>query len=118
MFGGKDKAPRGWRADTGRAGRQPVAGCKYIVTPHDGRAPFTIFVSGRVQWALLALKDAAQEGCTPINQPAPRWSAYVHLLRGRGLPIETVTERHGGQFPGTHARYVLHATLQEVGKNG
>lgn len=68
-------------------------------------------VSGRVAWALKCLIAAGANGCTPIDHPGPRWSAYVHNLRGLGLDIETVHEAHGGPFKGTHARYVLRSTV-------
>jgi hypothetical protein len=28
-----------------------------------------------------------------------------------GVPIDTIHEKHEGEFPGTHARYVLRATV-------
>jgi hypothetical protein len=62
---------------------------------------------GRDAWTLTELVRCGEKGCTPINNPAPRWSAYVHNLRKAGLRIETITEPHGGPFAGTHARYVL-----------
>jgi hypothetical protein len=67
---------------------------------------------GRNAWALLELQRVGDAGCTPITHPGPRWSGYVHKLRKRGLRIETVTERHGGPFPGHHARYVLRSKIQ------
>lgn len=70
---------------------------------------FNITVSGRDRWALEQLIEAGTKGCTPINNPAPRWSGYVHNLRKYGVPIETVTEAHEGPFSGTHARYLLRA---------
>lgn len=69
---------------------------------------------GRVAWALRALIEAGERGCTPIDTPGPRWSAYVFRLRREGLDIETITETHGGPFPGSHARYVLKAPLRIV----
>ncbi len=90
-----------------------------------GAAPFTIvqesgearniIVSGRDRWALEALVLAGEIGCTPINTPGPRWSGYVHNLRNLGVPIETITERHDGPFAGTHARYVLRASVARSG---
>ncbi len=66
----------------------------------------------RLAWALEQLIDAGPRGCTPIDRPAPRWSAYVHRLRHEfGLAVETVTERHGGAFPGSHARYRLRSDV-------
>ena len=73
-------------------------------------------VAGRDRWALEALIAAGGDGCTPIDTPGPRWSGYVHNLRNLGVPIETVTEAHGGPFKGTHARYVLRAlVVRKVG---
>lgn len=89
-----------------RKGHRKEAGLPYFITPDRG-APFRIVVSGRVRWALDQLREAGEEGCTPITNPAPRWSAYVHDLRGLGVEIETIHEAHGGEFSGTHGRYVL-----------
>lgn len=62
-------------------------------------------VQGRDAWALLELVEAGQSGCTPIDNPGPRWSAYVFKLkRLYGLSIQTITEAHRGPFAGTHAR--------------
>lgn len=72
---------------------------------------FSITVSGRDKWALEELIKAGSKGCTPIHNPAPRWSGYIHNLRKYGVPIETVTETHDGPFSGTHARYVLRAVV-------
>ena len=90
-----------------------------LVTPTASQAaPFTITASGRVLWALQRLIEAGQAGCTPITQPAPRWAAYVHTLRGEGVPIETIHEGHGGDYPGTHGRYVLRANIIPASKGG
>lgn len=93
------------------------AGTAYTVTPSDGEA-FRIVVSGRDRWALEQLRKAGGKGCTPIDNPAPRWAAYVHNLRVLGVPIETLHEPHAGDYPGTHARYVLRATVTPWGKGG
>jgi len=71
-------------------------------------AGYSLTLKGRDAWALAELVRAGKNGCTPINNPAPRWSAYVHNLRHEyRLIIETVNEPHGGDYAGTHARYVL-----------
>ena len=76
----------------------------------DGKS-FNVF--GKQAWALLELHRCGPRGCTPIDRPGPRWSGYVHKLRTRyGLSIETVNEKHGGQFAGTHARYILHTQVE------
>jgi hypothetical protein len=74
----------------------------------------SIFVDGRDAWALLQLIDAGEAGCTPINNPAPRWGHYIWKLRRAGIVIETITEPHGGPFAGHHARYVLRSKLRVV----
>ncbi len=54
------------------------------------------------------------KGCTPIDNPAPRWSAYVKNLRDAGIKIETIHEGHKGPFPGTHGRHVLKSSIEVV----
>ncbi|SMX23374.1 winged helix domain-containing protein [Boseongicola aestuarii] len=66
-----------------------------------------IVVSGRARWALEELIASGSKGCTPIDNPAPRWSGYVHNLRQMDVFIETIHEKHQGPFAGTRARYVL-----------
>lgn len=73
----------------------------------EARPPRVVVAKGRDRWALEALIAAGLSGCTPIEDPAPRWSAYVHNLRSAGVEIESITETHGGPFAGHHVRYVL-----------
>jgi hypothetical protein len=71
-----------------------------------------IYPAGRDAWALGELITAGAAGCTPIDNPGPRWSGYVHKLkRIHGLNIETITEMHGGEYAGKHARYVLRSRV-------
>lgn len=73
----------------------------------------TFTVKGRDAWALLELVKAGQRGCTPIENPGPRWSGYVfNLKRQHGLAIETRHESHRGPFPGSHGRYILHSQVE------
>ena len=69
---------------------------------------------GRRAWALRELVKAGPKGCTPIDNPGPRWSGYVHRLRERGLVIETIHEMHDGPFAGNHARYVLRSEVAVI----
>lgn len=97
--------------------RRQKARRRYRITPQAGGQPFTVAVVGREAWALNHLALAGAQGVTPIERPAPRWSAYIHALRSLGVPIETLHEKHHGEFAGTHARYVMRARvepLQEV----
>jgi len=72
--------------------------CSFVVHGHD-------------VWALRQLLEAGDKGCTPTDNPAPRWSVYIHKLRKLGLDIETIHEAHRGPFPGTHAGYVLRSKV-------
>jgi hypothetical protein len=85
-------------------------GTPYRVVTTVGDA-FVIRVKGRVRWALNQLRDAGMRGCTPILDPAPRWSAYVFSLRELGVEIDTVRQEHDGDFPGHHGRYVLRSVV-------
>ena len=67
---------------------------------------------GRDAWALRELIKAGEQGCTPIDNPGPRWSGYILKLRKAGVLIQTKTEPHGGEFSGAHARYVLRSKVQ------
>jgi hypothetical protein len=78
-----------------------------IVKAQIGETGSVVTVRGCDAWALLELKAANDNGCTPIDHPGPRWSGYVHKLRKAGIVIETIREAHGGPFSGQHARYVL-----------
>ena len=132
MGGGQYETPRGWQADTGRdshkakaAGTRKIAQGKgrakragiYRIEPECGE-PFTIEAKGRNAWALDRLRAAGPKGCTPITEPAPRWSAYVHNLRALKVPIETLHEPHGGEFSGTLARYILLGTVTPITEGG
>ncbi len=72
----------------------------------------SVLLKGRDLWALVELINAGAQGCTPIENPAPRWSAYVFNLRQSGIEIETVHEGHKGAFPGKHGRYVLRSDVR------
>ncbi len=83
----------------------------FSVTLSDGRE-IDVFVSGRNRWALECLIQAGCAGCSSLDDPAVRWAAYVHNLRNMGVDVETRHETHGGDFPGTHARYVLNCIVR------
>lgn len=93
------------------------SGTHYLITPTAGEL-FRITVLGRDEWALDQLRKAGLKGCTPITQPAPRWSAYIYNLRKLGVEIETITEPHDGDFPGRHARYVLRSAACGITERG
>lgn len=76
-----------------------------------GNISTTLTLDGRDAWALDQLIAAGPAGCTPIDNPAPRWSHYVWKLRRAGVAIETHDEPHGGAYAGHHARYELRSKL-------
>jgi hypothetical protein len=71
-------------------------------------------LAGREEWALSHLLADGDHGCTPIDTPGPRWSDYVFKLRRRGIDIATITEPHGGDFAGHHARYILRSKVNRL----
>lgn len=78
-----------------------------------GRREFELV--GRYAQTLKALVEAGRKGVTAaeISNWALRLSHYVHILRRtHGLNIETIEERHEGDFPGKHGRYVLHSQVE------
>ncbi|PDT47466.1 hypothetical protein CO661_12045 [Sinorhizobium fredii] len=90
-----------------KAGRAQLSLRVQILDDKEEPVGLPITVVGREAWALNHLVSAGERGCTPIDQPGPRWSHYTWKLRGYGFAIETIHEKHGGPFPGTHARYRL-----------
>lgn len=84
---------------------------KTLLVIIEGDPPREVELRGRDAWALRQLIASGPRGVTPIDNPAPRWSHYVWNLRGYGLDIETIHERHGGAFPGNHGRYVLRSAV-------
>jgi hypothetical protein len=129
MGGGQKETPVRGQAQPGQDSRLDSAAGSCIIARAQGHAKraglyhvtteggerFTIEAKGREAWALDRLRFAGPKGCTPITEPAPRWSAYVHKLRGQCVPIETVTEPHGTPYSGTHGRDVLRADVRKGG---
>jgi hypothetical protein len=67
---------------------------------------------------IVGIESSHDNGCTPIDQPGPRWSGYVHKLHKAGIVIETIREVHGAPFSGLHARYVLRSLITILEKEG
>lgn len=87
---------------------------RFRITRTDGTA-HEVTVKGRDRWALENLMAAGERGCTPIDHPGPRWSAYAfNLRREHRIEIETITEKHEGPFSGHHARYVARSRIEPL----
>ena len=86
---------------------------RYYLHHPDGSAELHR-LTGRVEDTLCKLIDAGANGLTTLEYPAPRTSDYVFKLRRRGFVIDTITESHGGDFPGHHGRYVLRSRVERL----
>lgn len=72
-----------------------------------GEGPRVIAAKGCDRWALESLIATGSKACTPLLNPAPWWSAYVHKLRKAHMAIAITTENHRGPFVGHNASYML-----------
>lgn len=87
---------------------------EYRVSDQDGQSFIISLRHGRERDTLDALIRGGATGCTFYDDPAPRWAGNIFKLRCRGLIIKTEREKHGGAYPGTHARYVLLSKVEKV----
>lgn len=71
-----------------------------------------LHLRGREAWCMSQLIASGDRGITSLENPAPRMSHYIFLLRRRGLPVETTEEKHAGAYSGTHARYHLRCPVE------
>ena len=86
----------------------------YVIT-NAGCAPFTIQAKGRTAWLLDILRLTKGKGVTTAELPAGiRFSSALHLLRKKGVMVETVMEPHEGKFAGNHGRYFLVSKVHPV----
>lgn len=86
--------------------------CAITVELETEDGPQRLAFEGREAWALGQLIAAGDRGVTPLERPAPRWSAYVFMLRKSGIDIETIHEPHAEAFAGHHGRYVLRSRVR------
>jgi hypothetical protein len=70
--------------------------------------------TGRNAWTLSKLIAAGESGITALEIQGPRLSGYILRLRQAGVPIETRSERHAGNFSGQHGRYLLRAPVEII----
>ena len=94
---------------------------KLRATVRDGDGLFdqrVIEPIGRDAQTLQALMDAGPIGITAqdVGGWAVRLSHYIFKLRTvYEIDIETIEERHGGEYPGKHGRYTLRSDVRLVG---
>ncbi|MFN3722864.1 MAG: hypothetical protein ACK4VZ_07470 [Paracoccaceae bacterium] len=95
----------------GNRSRGTIQYCVRDPEDHDATT-FTVSLQhSRERNALEALIKAGATGCSFYDDPAPRWASSIHLLRKRGIQIDTEMEPHGGDHPGKHARYSLRSVV-------
>ncbi len=89
---------------------------KRTLTIHSGHEPpRAVVVTGkRPNWLIDVLRAAGSHGTTAIRHPGVRVADAVFKLRKLGINIVTETERHDGDFAGTHAKYRLLDRLELV----
>lgn len=69
--------------------------------------PRTFELEGHIGWTMAQLANAGAQGVATIENPAPRWSAYVYSLRKLEIQIETEMEPNYSHYPGQYTRYRL-----------
>lgn len=87
----------------------------YSAFIHGGLEVRRVTVSGRPAWLLLCLLRAGRRGITTLENPAPRISHYLFVLRKQGFVVSTDYESHTGTFGGTHGRFRLLDTVRVAG---
>ncbi|MFT6527179.1 MAG: hypothetical protein ACJAXG_001126 [Celeribacter sp.] len=86
----------------------------YVITNGDD-APFTLTTKGRTAWLLDILRLTKGKGITTAELPAGvRVSSALHILRKKGVIVETVMEPHEGKYAGNHGRYFLVSKVHPV----
>jgi hypothetical protein len=86
----------------------------YVIT-NAGCAPFTVNAKGRTAWLLDILRLTKGKGITTAELSAGiRFSSALHLLRKKGVMVETVMEPHEGKYAGNHGRYFLLSKVHPV----
>jgi len=86
----------------------------FIVSGSEGDRVIEV-TEPRVVQILELLVERGSLGVTPLDLPGVRVAASVFKLRmDYAIPIETITERHGGRYAGTYGRYVLRTAARRV----
>lgn len=84
----------------------------YIITDTTGETR-TVYLSGRVRWAIEELRKAGRAGRTGREALGPRFAAYMwDAKHSHGIPIRDAEEPHGGDFPGRHKRWWLDCDIR------
>ena len=76
--------------------------------------PTPIKVPKRAMFLLDALVKAGASGVTTIEFPGVRVSAGILHLRRAGVDVQTIYERHSGEFAGRHGRFVLRSSVEPI----
>ena len=79
--------------------------------------PIPIKVPKRAMFLLDALVMAGASGITTIEFPGVRVSAGILHLRRAGVDVQTIYEKHSGEFAGRHGRFVLRSRVEPITDN-
>lgn len=74
--------------------------------------PITLI--GRECWTMRKLLDAGSRGVSSLDNIGPRLAHYIFKLRSYGFAIETVHEKNGGDFPGSHSNLQILSDVSKV----
>jgi hypothetical protein len=80
--------------------------------------PTPIKVPKRAMFLLDALYRAGASGITTIEFPGVRVSAGILHLRRAGVDVQTIYEKHSGEFAGRHGRFVLRSRVEPITDDG
>lgn len=82
---------------------------------HVLHGPQEVTLTGRNAWLMRRLIERGNRGLTAAEcPPGLRLAALVHNLRRAEIAILSEIERHTGDFPGNHVRYVLDVRVTEI----
>ena len=94
--------------------QKPWGKAPYEITELTGDTR-TVFLNGRVRWAIEELRKAGRKGRTGQEARGPRWAAYMHSAKHQhGIPIRDDWESHGGDIPGKHKRWWLDCDIRPL----
>jgi hypothetical protein len=99
---------------TGYAIEVPASGSDLVemMAPRVTLAPLKL--TARAEWFLEKLIAAGAEGVTTASYPGVRISDCLFKLRRAEVDVATEYERHGGEFQGSHGRFILRSKVVRV----
>lgn len=88
---------------------RPMVDLVAMMAPVPEITPLTL--TKRAEFFLEEMLAAGSEGITTIDYPGVRVGDAIFKLRKAGVVIDTAYEQHGGEFSGSHGRYLLRSRI-------